>query len=207
MRRNIEAKLAIEFVGAVADAAGIVTVNNAHVKRLGGFREHVLEKVPEAVLESDAEQAEFTEVADGGQVHHAEYGSEVVEACAHLQVGVGEYAETVQGLDSVNGVGRCFRVAVVAKDSRLAIVALVVIANGDDRNREARFKRETLRYGSACIPVAVEHVAQVVDNGLDVTGTIAVLAVERGHGFKLGGPTAIVHSGCCCGSHNKHCEK
>lgn len=132
MRRNIEAKLAIEFVGTVADGTGVVSINNTHVKRLGGFREHVLEEVSEAVLESDAEQAEFTEVADGGQVHHAEYGSEVVETCAHLQVGVGEYAETVQGLDSVNGVGRSFRVAVVAKDSRLAIVALVVIANGND---------------------------------------------------------------------------
>ena len=118
----------------------------------------------------------------------------MVEAGAHLQVGVSEYAETVQGLVTVNGIGANLRIAVVAKDGRLAaIVALVVIANGNDRNGKARFKGETLRHRGTYVPVAVENVAQVVDDGLDVSRTLSVLAIESRHGFEFGGPAVCIH--------------
>ena len=51
MSRNIKFQFAVKVSGAVADAAGVVAVYEAHVERLGCLGEHVLEKVTEAVLE------------------------------------------------------------------------------------------------------------------------------------------------------------
>ena len=81
-RRNVEIKFAFVVLGTVADAAGVVTEDDAHVKRLGSGRQHVLEEMAETVLQAETEQVKFAEFANGWQKHSAEHYAGMVETCA-----------------------------------------------------------------------------------------------------------------------------
>jgi len=194
---------------------------------LRGGGQLVAEQVPKAVLQAKAKQVEPLQFANGGEHHKAEHGTGVVKACAKLQVGVGEKAEPVQGLVAVNGpVGRgAVRVAVGAKDGRNLFRVpefinlgklLVVASNGDKRNGKPRFKGETLRDARAHVPVAVQNIAQVVDDGLYVTGTVKESSDTRvwvgtvlkgGERLVNGGPALVVHgaNGGNCPQDNQDC--
>ena len=101
-----------------------------------------------------------------------------------------------------------FSVELVTKDGGDFVVAfgigLVIVTDGDDSYWKACFESEALRYTGTYIPVAVEDVAEIVDNWLYVTGAVSVnrnLAVESGQRFKLGGSAFFIHGGCCGGPH------
>ena len=109
----------------------------------------------------------------------------MVEACARLQVGISEYAKTIQRLVSVYEADGVFafgtHVAVIAENGRRFVteashigvgiglrVVFVVVADEDERNRKSEFDGKTLGNARAYVPVAVQDVAEVIDEGLDI---------------------------------------
>ena len=201
--RNVQVKSAFVIFGLVADAAGTVTQHQAHVQALGGLGQHVLEKVAKAVLQADTDEVEFLEFAYGGEPHAAKHQTGMVETSGQLQVGVGENAQVVEGLVTVNGGVVVQGVAMVAKDGRDTCSVFregaVVAPDGDNGEGESRFEGHALGNRSAHVPVAVQHRGEVGDDGLHIARTVEYPSIstraifKSGDGLVDGGVALVVH--------------